>query len=236
MEENRQRPPRKEENPVREWISDNLRYLILAAVLIAIALVVLFIVRAQYKKNHPDTPETVVSSVTESSSSQESSSQQEPGSRSYGGLVDGTETVTAVVEAYFDALNNADADSAAALLETVTEEDRIDILSGIYNRNYGSIRVYVYDREEENHAAVLVSYTYMLSGFAEHIPGLTEFCMWQKEDGSWLIASEETQRQYQQLMDEALSCEEGKSLVESVRNAFERVCAENPDLAAKIRG
>ena len=235
MDENRQRPPRKEENPVREWVSDNLRYLILAAVLIAIGLTVFFIVRNQYRKTHPEKQETAVSSVSEvsSASSAASSGEEQPEAR--GELVDGPEDITTVIEGYFDALNNADAAAAEGLMETMTEADRADISSGVYNRSYGGIRSYIYDRTLDNFTVVLVSYTYRVSGFDVDIPGLTEFGMVQQQDGSYVIASEETQRQYRELMDKALSGSDGKSLVENIRAAFEEVCSENPDLAAIIR-
>ena len=42
MDENRDKKPVRKENPVREWISDNLRYMILIAAIIAIVVAVVF--------------------------------------------------------------------------------------------------------------------------------------------------------------------------------------------------
>ena len=227
MDENNTRPPRKEENPVREWVSDNLRYLILIGVIVLIALVVFFIIRNYRRKNKPADPETTVESVS-SSSEAASASSEEP--EPYAGLVDNPESYTEVIERYFDALNNADADAAALLTEEMTDTDRSDIAAGVYNRSYGNITVYGYDRTEDDCAVVLVQYTYRLPAADVDIPGLTEYCM-KNTDAGWKIASEETQRMHKDLLDEVLASQEGKALVESVRSAYEKVMRENPNLA-----
>lgn len=234
MEEYNRKPPKKEENPVREWISDNLRYLILAAVIIVIALAVLFIVRGVLKKKNgasseaEKVSESTVSSVKETSSVASSSSGE-------GVIADAALDVTALVEGYFDSLNNCDSESAAGYVDGLDEEDRADIEEGRYNKNYSDITVYEYEKRNGIYSAVLVSYCYNHEGFTEKIPGLTEYCIIRGEDGTLKIASEAVQQEQQELLSEALGCENGQALIEHVKEEFEKVCEENPELAKSIR-
>lgn len=74
MDENRKkRPAKKPENPVREWISDNLRYILLIAIIAVAAILIFVMVRALM--GNSDTSTSVQSSVSVVSESSETSNE-----------------------------------------------------------------------------------------------------------------------------------------------------------------
>lgn len=284
MEDNkRKKPARKPENPMREWISDNLRYIMLfggialAVIIIAVA-VRMFAGTDETTDNSSQsvsdtsvTSEIDSSSDTEDSSSNtedetdevseesESSSSEVSESESSSSetsepessetetdqnssaeqeteetLTDAGEDVSGVVTSYMNALVSGDADAAASVLESITDEDRTAIAQGVYANSYNNFAVYSYPGDTDGSYVAFVRYEYTYPGYSTPVPALTQFYVFTRDDGSLCIASEATQQAKADYLNSILTREDVAQLVSEVQGAYDAALASDPALAEYI--
>ena len=261
MEEDRKRPARKPENPVKEWISDNLRYLMLIGGIIILVVIIFFVARAIIGNGSDSSSAASVSTVSESKdesdAADEKSTSVDSSANSSEVSVTPTETpeatpteeasqdvslteasadVTNVVTTYFNALSSGDASAAASVLESISDEDSAAISQGLYSTSYTDIKVYSYPGDVDGSYFVLARYNYTYPGYETAVPALTQLYVFTRDDGSLCIASDETQQTKSELFDEILKRDDVSSLVNEAKAEYDAVLAADPSLAEYING
>ena len=257
MDNNGKRPVKKPENPVREWISDNLRYLILIGVIIIVAVAIFFVARAIMQEGSKQTNASSVSQqnttesttdITSKSTSADTSSvsiksestaaTQTPTAEptQEASLTEASGDVSNVITTYFNALSSKDASAAASVLETLSDEDSAAISAGQYASNYTDISVYSYPGDVDGSYFVLAKYNYTYPEYTTLVPALTQFYVFTRDDGSLCIASEETQQSKAALFDEILQRDDVSALVNEVKTQYDAALASDPALAEYING
>ncbi len=243
---------KRKENPVREWISDNLRYLILIGIIAIIVIVVLaFIgslsdgadggasdssselsslsIDSEVNDGSDTSEESDSSSQIEADESSEDEEQNETD-----GLITAEAEISELVTSYFDALASCDADAVAAVVEELDDETRSAISSGLFADTYTNITVYSYSCAAEGTYVVFAEYDYTYDGYDTVLPALTQLYVFTSDDGTLLIASEEREQENQTYIDEVLEDEEVLALIDSVREEYEAALASDSALSAYI--
>lgn len=258
--DSRRKPVRKE-SPFREWVSDNLRYIILIAVLAAAVLIMLFALgifsTGKDESASADSSvfsEAEVSTITEKDSASEVSptpsaaptvtpapapsltvteaAAAEPEKET--GIEDAPDDIKDIIGRYFQALINGDPNGAAAVTESITESDVTAILNGVYMRDYADIEVSTYPGEKENEYVALVSYTYTYPGFETRIPALTALYIVQGPEGTPLIGSENTEDKKSEVISRALASDGAIELRNQISARYDEALASDPELAQYI--
>ena len=259
--ERRKRPVKKPENPVREWISDNLRYIMLfggiAIAVIIIALVVNSFVSSGTQDGEPQEESSISSEIsTEEDSEPAAEPSAEPDINGQTGAdlqEEGQQTdvqqedediltgqqdvqtdVMNIVTTYFNALSNADSFSASSVLESIGTEDMEAIENGSFAGGYSNFTVYTYPGAEEDSYVAFVRYEYTYPGYDTHVPGLTQFYILTRDDGSLCIASEETQQSKAGYMESLLTRDDVSELINTVQDEYDAALAADPALAQYI--
>jgi hypothetical protein len=256
----RKRPVKRPENPVREWISDNLRYIMLFGGIALAVVIIVVVVRAFGPSGQEDgaqqgsqiTSEISGESSLETSQETEDMQAEEPEasittqpestSEPSGQAQDGTEAVleTAgadvenVVSTYLNALAAGDTQTAASVLETMSAEDAAAIEQGLFSDSYSNFSVYTYPGEEEGSYVAFVRYEYTYPGYDTLVPALTQFYLFTAEDGRLLIASAQTQQAKAEYMESLLEREDVSELINTVRGEYDAALASDPSLAQYI--
>ena len=260
----RKRPVKKPENPVREWISDNLRYIMLFGGIALAVVIVVFAVRAftggvssdsssiqssadtSINSGENDTTQDVSGETNSDGEDQElkednsgeqngdAESESGSGQEEEAALEPASEDITNVVSSYLNALAQKDADAAASVMESMTAEDRTAISQGGFAESYNNLEVHSYPGDTAGAYVVFATYDYTYPGYGTAVPALTQFYVITRDDGSLCIASEQTQESKAEYMNSLLTRVDVAVLINTVQTEYEAALASDPALAEYI--
>ncbi|HIV17474.1 MAG TPA: hypothetical protein IAB17_05740 [Candidatus Alectryocaccobium stercorigallinarum] len=265
----RKRPVKKPENPVREWISDNLRYIMLFGGIALAVVIVVLAVRAfsggdsaennsqqvstvnsdgdEAEQDNPNEADVEASDEDSQSDSLENSSIENDASAQEStdetstdeqdadaSLAPASESVVNVVSSYLNALAAKDAEAAAAVMESITDEDRAAIIQGSFAESYNNLEVYSYPGDTNGSYVAFAVYDYTYPGYATAVPALTQFYIITKSDGSMCVASDQTQEAKAEYMSSLLGRVDVAVLINTIQSEYEAALASDPALAEYI--
>jgi hypothetical protein len=250
MEEKKNRKPVRKENPFREWVSDNLRYILLIAAIAVVAAAVVLIVSAVSRHSsaqEPPAAESVGTAEDPQDSGEEdpegtpvpSEGPQEtatPAPEEEPVLEPADSDVTAAVTGYLEALAAGDADSLAAYVDELSEEDRAVVENNQRIDAYSNIEVFTYPGPEEDTWVAFASYDYRYAGYDTALPGLTQLYLYQAADGKLQIASDTSEGEIAGYISGILEKEDVKELITSIQKEYDAVLAAHGDLKAYVDG
>ncbi len=256
MDEPRRRTPKKPEHPIREWISDYLRYFMLIGGILLILLVVFLVVRlisggtgssssvtestaavsVEETSDQPDDTGDGAAAVSESAAdaenteaAEETAEDEEAASAVMTREAD--ESVIAIlVKNYFAGLSARDPEAVRACVDTLSDEDYQQIAENTQITSYSDVEVYTFDGVESTSRVVFVSYSYTVSGSDAVIPALTQFYAYDTGDGDWRLASDTGEEAVQQRMEEMLQTDAVQNMIAEVQEQYDQVVAAHSEL------
>lgn len=197
-------------NDFREWLSDNLRYIMLGFGIIIIIVVIFFGVRfvasvAGKKGNQNEKPKV----TSEKDLPQENSKLQEESQKleeEKAKEQTNVKEITSLLEAYYKALGDKDVKTIRASVDTLDPEDEKKILNSQYIQTYSDVSVLVKNSKEENAYVGYVSYKIKLKNIDTLYPALNQNYIRKNEQGAWYIVgtpySEDVVAQIQEVNQE----------------------------------
>lgn len=232
--------PRRNESFVtsaREWISDNLRYIIIAAAAVIVALIVIFAVKASNAKKTADkTPEGAAVTVTPDASEWKKGTATTitvtPGapdtSKNTGTAVSGYPSldVPGTVITYLDAVAYGDVDTARAYSEDIDESTVEVIESGHPFSEFNSIYVYEYPGAKEGEYVAVTSFEYTERATGNIYPGVGAYYLVTGSDGIIRMASTKTTEANQKVIDEVVDTPEVQQILANINAAYEAAAAQ----------
>ena len=213
---------------IREWISDNLRYILLGVALVLILVLAVFGVRAVSRLgSKTDNPKKEVQ-VQETEESTESVA--EGGDTAAGGLVQNDAEVLKVMTSYYSAKTNKDIDTLKKLDPSIDEELEKENLESSFVKSYSNIKTYSKKGPEEGSCVVYVYYDGEVDGISTKVPSLTQFYLKTNEEGSYYIADITGDTAATQFVEEMKKSTEVQELINSVNSACEEAKDSDPVL------
>lgn len=255
MGEYRRRTPKKPEHPVREWISDNLRYFMLIGGILAIILIALLIVKlisggfggqspvkAETKsestqqivpsEKDPETIEhetEVTPTPAEVVVPEKEDETKEDETEEFTKEVDNS-MITNLIRNFFEGLAAKDPAQVENCTDALSDEDKQMILSDPHT-SYTDVEVITCDGTDEKSRIAFVSYYYTVDGSDVKIPGLTEFYIYDTGNGRWKLASDiSTVQGVQERVNELKNDENVAEMVSKVQHEYDQVLSEHPEL------
>ncbi len=240
MGENKDNNSRKQAGPAREWLSDNLRYLILIGVIIVAVIAAIFIVMAVRK----NISEKNAAGSSEVSASAEEVQRSAPAvSETSEESVESVSEETAASEESVSAVSESEeVDPAQGLTEDSGEAVRVindyykNLLASDENTlidSYSDIQVYTYPGQLQNEYIAFAEYTYKYKGYDAEIPALTEFYLWPDENDQ-LVIVEDIPSDVLDYIHEAEKMDAVETLVVQAQNNYQYVMDSNPELKEYI--
>jgi len=220
----------------REWISDNLRYLIIAAAAVIVALIVIFAVKASHDKKNPDSASagTAVTGTPSASEWKKGSSTtitvtpsaQQP--QTSGTAVSGYPSldVPGTVITYLDAVAYGDVDTASAYSENIDESTVAVIEAGHPFSEFNSIYVYEYPGAKDGEYVAVTSFEYTERATGNVYPGIGAYYLVTGSDGIIRMASTATTEANQKTIDEVVNTPEVQQIIANVNAEYEAVIAQ----------
>ncbi len=143
---------------------------------------------------------------------------------------DETGLVTALVTKYFNGLASRDPEAVRACVDTLSEEDAVQVEENTQITSYKDVQVYTFEGTDEQSRAAFVSYTYTVEGSEAEIPALTQFYVYDIGNGDWRLASDPSDEAVQQRLQELTQSEAVQTLISTVQAQYDQVVAEHPEL------
>lgn len=209
---------------LREWISDNLRYILLGVAAVLILVIVFFAVRLvasrggdSTKKTEPDTQQT-----TESMTEKESESSN---------LVRNQQDILEVITEYYTARADKDYDTLEELCQVFDEKTRSEIESqDAAIESYSNIITYSKAGMTEDAYVVYVYFDAKVTGIDTLAPSLRELYLITDEDGNLIISDKDSNAEQKAYIESLRTDDDVQALIDDVEEKAEAAQAQDEAL------
>lgn len=212
----------------REWVSDNLRYILLGLAIILVIVLAVFAVRFIGKIDKNDKQKDSESQSQAVVLDTETQGESETASA----LVENDPAILEIVQKYYAAEGSKDIEALKEIVEFLDEKDQQAIENNNVLESYNNISVYSKDGLEEGSYVVYVCYDGKLTGLDTLVPSLSGLYVRTREDGSLYIADWEDDAAVKEYFEKQNAEPDVKALVERVTAACEAAEESDPELKA----
>lgn len=226
----------------REWLSDNLRYILLGLfIILALVAIFLGIKLVSSKLSSGNTKEAVNQDKPEDADSKDNQKNKE---------VEATPTaepekknpleknaypeVNTIIQKYYTALGQKDIEGIKAVVDELNITEEAKITRDQYLDGYSNVEVYSKKGLEDGSYIVFARYNYKFKGVDALVPGLSQLYVCTKEDGSVYISIKEQDAQTQSYISETVQDADVQELVNDVEEQYSAVQEQDAELKAFI--
>lgn len=226
----------------REWLSDNLRYILLGLfiilALIAILLGIKFVsskvntndTKDQVSQENPNDQKDSTVEDAEVNSNTEPTSIPEKEVSSGDALEKNTyPEVNAIIQKYYTALGSKDIEGLQNIVDNLDETEQAKIVKDQYLENYSGVEAYTKKGLADGCYIVLARYNYKFKDIDGQVPGLSQLYLCTNEDGSLYISMEQDE-ETQKYIQDAVQAEDAQKLIKSVQEEYKTVLEANEKL------
>lgn len=224
-------------NEFREWLSDNLRYIMLGVGILLGLVVIFFGIRfiTSAIVSNPNTQQEADATVTPTETPTPTPTPTVEVLVMEDIVENGVPEITALIQEYYTAIANNDLDTLRTLVDTLSIEDEAVITADTVT-SYSDIRVFTKVTNTSGVYIVFASYKYTLSGINTAVPGLTQLCVHTANDGSLYISTAGPNADLQAEIDETMRSSDVQNLIGNVQSQYETALDSDPSLYAFFHG
>ncbi len=211
-------------NQFREWLSDNLRYILLIIGVLAILLALFFGVRAISRKVAGTDAESAQPAETEETESAAAAltpavtTPPAPAS-DHGTLTETADAeITDLMNKYYDAIGRQDLSAIRELTDTLPEEEAAKISSS--TTTYSDTKFYTKNGPDANSKIVYAYYHYMNANQPAPLPGLAQMFIKKDASGAYKIIFGELDEVTKNYIDAVYEDQDVQDLVTKVRAEY----------------
>lgn len=214
----------------REWLSDNLRYILLGLAIILVIVLAFFAVKLvsglgkTEKPVQTESQQKAVDLETEDQSGSESETSE--------ALVQNDPAILETVQKYYTAVGNKDIETLKQIVETLDEKDQQAIENNDVIESYNNISVYSKNGPVEGSYVVYAYYEAKLAGFKTAVPSLMGLYLCTREDGSLYVADWDSDESVTAFIEKQKSEPDVKALIDRVDQACKDAEDSDPELKA----
>lgn len=228
--------PMTRKDRFREWVSDNLRYMLLILailVVIGIILLVVHLVSSNSEKEEVKGKSEVTASSVQGEAPDTKEEKKPEDGKEF--AAENNAQVSAVAVTYFNALAAKDIETVKKSVDSLSAEDEAQIRQEDKVESYSDIITYTLDGPKEGTYIAFVNYNCKYKDIETQLPMLVELYMYTGSDGSLVIASDvETDQEIKNAMNSALEQEKVGELVGNVNASYEQAMESDPALKAYV--
>lgn len=211
----------------REWLSDNLRYLLLGLVVILVLVIAFFTVKLVTGKGKDD--KTMPEVVTEKASEEEESETSEEVT-----LEKNVPEILDVMTRYYTARAEKDVEKLKAIEPDFSAEDEADLQNNNPIERYDNIMVYSREGLAEGSYIVYVYFDAKVVGIDTLAPTLTDKYLETDEEGNLLIVDKFGTQERTDFVEMMRTTDAVQALIKDVNEKLSDAASSDPDLQAYI--
>lgn len=219
----------------REWLSDNLRYILLGLAILAALLLLLFgfrfvkgLLTDSDKEPKKQTEQIEDSNDSDKSDEEESFDEEDENALKKNAYPE----VTALIESFYTAWGQKDAAKMGELTDHFGKTDEAKVAGAAYIEEYQNVEVYTKKGLEENTFVVFASYDLKFKDVETAAPGLAELYVYQDENGNYLIHNDDSDAEVMECIEKTRQEEDVMELVSEVETRLNEAIASDGTLRA----
>ena len=226
----------------REWLSDNLRYILLGLfIILALAVIFLGIRFLSSRVGSDDETAQVQQEASDDEIKEDASADaaaNEPTAAPEGTVApekvplekEAYPEVTTVIQTYYTAMGNKDTAGIKSVVDSLDATEEAKITKDPYIEDYGDVETYTVEGPSEGTYVVFARYTYKFKDIDTAVPGLSQLYVCTDEDGKLYIATREQDQQTQEYIENTLDLQEVQELREEVEADYETALESDENL------
>ena len=214
----------------REWLSDNLRYILLGLAILAVLLILFFGGRAIFRalSSGPDREEQ--QTEQENDTSDETGSEDDETTDSNALQENAYPEVNTLIESFYAAWGQKNVDAMKELTDNFSSTDEDKVVNATYIESYDNIQVYTKQGLDESSYVVFVSYDLKFQGIDTSAPGLSELYVVKDESGNWLIHNDESDQEVQECIEKTRQEEDVQELISQEEERYNQAVESSEEL------
>lgn len=217
----------------REWVSDNLRYILLGAGVLVVVLVLIFAVRAMTGSGESK-PASSGNQVSSAESANQTASSDQAQQTPQGTLEkDAVPEVSELVRNYYKALGEKNIEDLKSIVKDLDPAEESKIANTKYIESYENVEVYTEKGMEEGSYVVFASFAYKCTDVETAAPALSQlYVITDEDDKLWISAEAVSDPEIQAYVSTIMSQPEVIQLRNSVQASYDQAQAQDPQLKA----
>lgn len=216
----------------REWLSDNLRYILLGLAILAALLIIFFVVRfaaGAFSSEDKDTDKkTEQTQDSENADSQEKEEEQETDENAL--LKNAYPEVNDLIESFYTAWGQKDVAKMKELTDSFSATDEAKVTNASYIEGYENIQVYIKNGLDDSSYVVFVVYDLKFQNISTPAPGLAQLYVIKEESGNYKIHNNNEDAEIQECIEKTRQEEDVIALTEQIQKAFDEAVASDEAL------
>ncbi len=228
----------------REWLSDNLRYILLGLAVLLVAIIAFCVVRIatggskQSEETAAPVAETAaVETVTEAQDADgadaDSNTAVQSGAQT--DLVKDDSAVLTLVKQYYTAAAGRDVETLSKIVSPWNDEVKSSILDNSVIESYNNIATYSKDGMKDGESVVFAYYEGKMNGFETLAPSLSVLYLITDETGKLVVASDkDSDPEISAYITKVSAESDVQKMIEDVKSKYEAALASDPDMATYL--
>lgn len=213
----------------REWLSDNLRYILLALAGILLIVIAFFAIRLVTSFGSPKEKKAETEQTTEDKAEPQTENKVE------NKLVRDQQDVLDIVTQYYTARANKNYDTLAAICEVFDDEDRAFLeREDAAVESYSNIMTYSKPGMTEGSYVVYVYFDAKMTGINTAAPCLRELYLITDSEGKLIVADKESSSELEAYIESLRTDSDVQALVADVETKMNDAIAQDEDLKAYV--
>ena len=218
----------------REWLSDNLRYILLGLAILAVLLILFFGGRALIGIFRSEPAPEKQQTEQERNSSEDAGSEEVEETDTNALEENAYPEVNTLIESFYAAWGQKNVDAMKELTDNFSSTDEAKVVNATYIESYDNVQVYTKQGLDENSYVVFASYDLKFQGIDTPAPGLSELYVVKDDSGNWLIHNDESDQEVQECIEKTRQEEDVQELISQEEERYNQAVESNEELKSYL--
>lgn len=218
----------------REWLSDNLRYILLGLAILAVLLILFFGGRALIGVLRSEPAQEEQQTEQERNSSEDTGSEEVEETDTNALEENAYPEVNILIESFYDAWGQKNVDAMRELTDNFSSTDEAKVVNATYIESYDNIQVYTKKGLDDNSYVVFAAYDLKFQGIDTPAPGLSELYVMKDESNNWLIHNDESDQEVQECIEKTRQEDDVQELISQVEENYNQTVESNEELKSYL--
>ena len=217
----------------REWLSDNLRYILLGLAILIVLVLLFFGIKALTSVfSKDDEPKTQAEEPVESSDDAEKDETQDEKKDEHVLQKNAYPEVNSLIDSFYTAWGQKNVEQMKELTDSFDATDEAKVSNASYIENYSNVTVYTKQGLTEDSFVVFVSYDLKFTDVETAAPGLSQLYVMKNDEDRFIIHNDDSNEEINAYMAEVTQDADVQALITEVETRLNEAMDADPELKA----
>ena len=217
----------------REWLSDNLRYILLGLAILIVLVLLFFGIKALTSVfSKDDEPKTQAEEPVESSDDAEKEETQDEKKDENVLQKNAYPEVNSLIDSFYTAWGQKNVEQMKELTDSFDATDEAKVSNASYIENYSNVTVYTKQGLTEDSFVVFVSYDLKFTDVETAAPGLSQLYVMKNDEDRFIIHNDDSNEEINAYMAEVTQDADVQALITEVETRLNEAMDADPEVKA----